>query len=572
MPLHYRNTPQSNSNPFNNYQPAQQPTHPNLYQHTANPSTSFQPHQLNHNANPSAGFPTPHQNGNLSLFGSGAGLTNGAFANGGGTGLGSHEAQLGFERGAALQRQQQQQQQTGQQGQMTAELLAGAGGVAGGISRSQGRIREVWAGNLEQEMDLIRTLILRYPCVSMDTEFPGIVARPIGQFPTKADYHYQCLRCNVDLLKLIQLGLTLFTTSGDLPPLTTDPSEAPPTRTHYTATSLTRCPCTWTFNFKFSLTQDMFAQDSIELLQKAGVDFAKTESQGIPPQSFASLLITSGLVLDPQVSWLSYHGGYDFGYLLKITTCLPLPADEETYLSLVRAWFPRIYDIKFLFKHAQTRAQKGILTTSASETLQSLGHRSSLQDLADGLGVPREGRPHTAGSDAWLTGLVFWTLRQKLFDGAIPEDLVGQIWGISAVGPPASSASQAASIASLQASRELHAAVGGGGQGQGFGGGHGHGQGLGSAHGQGLGSAQGHVQGHQSRGDVMQTPQQRNQTELYGGGLTPSTPQGLGGTPGLHGAFGAQSQQQQGGGGGGQGGGGMAGMIGGVFGGFGYGR
>lgn len=38
-----------------------------------------------------------------------------------------------------------------------------------------------------------------------DTEFPGVVARPIGQFTGNADYHYQTLRCNCDLLKIIQL-------------------------------------------------------------------------------------------------------------------------------------------------------------------------------------------------------------------------------------------------------------------------------------------------------------------------------------------------------------------------------
>jgi hypothetical protein len=47
----------------------------------------------------------------------------------------------------------------------------------------------------------------KYPYVAMDTEFPGVVARPISdQYST--DYQYQTLRCNVDLLKIIQLGKT----------------------------------------------------------------------------------------------------------------------------------------------------------------------------------------------------------------------------------------------------------------------------------------------------------------------------------------------------------------------------
>ena len=58
------------------------------------------------------------------------------------------------------------------------------------------------------------------------------MARPIGQFDGNADYHYQTLRCNCDLLKIIQLGLS-FTDAEGKP-----------------------CPecCTWQFNFKFSLS------------------------------------------------------------------------------------------------------------------------------------------------------------------------------------------------------------------------------------------------------------------------------------------------------------------------------
>jgi len=68
--------------------------------------------------------------------------------------------------------------------------------------------------------------------VLQDTEFPGVVARPIGEFRTNSDYQYQLLRCNVDMLKIIQLGLTFFDENGDTPPNAS----------------------TWQFNFKFNLT------------------------------------------------------------------------------------------------------------------------------------------------------------------------------------------------------------------------------------------------------------------------------------------------------------------------------
>jgi len=97
----------------------------------------------------------------------------------------------------------------------------------------------------------IRNLIERYPYVAMDTEFPGVVARPIGSFKTSSDYHYQTMRCNVELLKLIQIGITLADDEGNFP----------------------QDISTWQFNFHFSLSEDMYAPDSLDLLQKSGIDF-----------------------------------------------------------------------------------------------------------------------------------------------------------------------------------------------------------------------------------------------------------------------------------------------------------
>ena len=66
---------------------------------------------------------------------------------------------------------------------------------------------------------------------TQDTEFPGVVARPIGQWKSTSEYHYQTMRCNVDLLKIIQVGITLADAEGNMPPE----------------------PSTWQFNFRFSI-------------------------------------------------------------------------------------------------------------------------------------------------------------------------------------------------------------------------------------------------------------------------------------------------------------------------------
>ena len=56
-------------------------------------------------------------------------------------------------------------------------------------------LRQVWASNLDEEMEIIRNVVDDYPYVAMDTEFPGIVARPVGNFKNTGEYHYQTLRC-----------------------------------------------------------------------------------------------------------------------------------------------------------------------------------------------------------------------------------------------------------------------------------------------------------------------------------------------------------------------------------------
>jgi len=51
----------------------------------------------------------------------------------------------------------------------------------------------------------------------------------------------------------------------------------------------------------------MYTPESIEQLQKAGIDFQRHEEIGISPNDFAELMITSGLVLSDDTKWISFH-------------------------------------------------------------------------------------------------------------------------------------------------------------------------------------------------------------------------------------------------------------------------
>nr|XP_054488842.1 CCR4-NOT transcription complex subunit 7 isoform X1 [Agelaius phoeniceus]XP_054488843.1 CCR4-NOT transcription complex subunit 7 isoform X1 [Agelaius phoeniceus] len=313
------------------------------------------------------------------------------------------------------------------------------------VDHSQ-RICEVWACNLDEEMKKIRQVIRKYNYVAMDTEFPGVVARPIGEFRSNADYQYQLLRCNVDLLKIIQLGLTFMNEQGEYPPGTS----------------------TWQFNFKFNLTEDMYAQDSIELLTTSGIQFKKHEEEGIETQYFAELLMTSGVVLCEGVKWLSFHSGYDFGYLIKILTNSNLPEEELDFFEILRLFFPVIYDVKYLMKSCKNLKQ------SAGHSLPSPGGTSStpgtncprsgnkapiichgpiqtavekgeapedlqyiddiiggLQEVAEQLELERIGPQHQAGSDSLLTGMAFFKMREMFFEDHIDDaKYCGHLYGL----------------------------------------------------------------------------------------------------------------------------------------------
>ena len=55
------------------------------------------------------------------------------------------------------------------------------------------------------------------------------------------------------------------------------------------------------------------------------------------------------MLLD-NVKWLSFHSGYDFGYLLSILTNINLPDGETEFFELLKIYFPNIYDVKYLMK------------------------------------------------------------------------------------------------------------------------------------------------------------------------------------------------------------------------------
>ncbi|MBA0649422.1 hypothetical protein Goklo_016987, partial [Gossypium klotzschianum] len=114
-------------------------------------------------------------------------------------------------------------------------------------------VRQVFAEDLDSELLMIKTAILRYPFVSIDTEFPGTIFKPSKQVIRE----------------------------GNLPDFDSPFSYV------------------WEFNFRdFDINRDCYASDSIELLKCQGIDFEKNKEKGIDSKDFAKKFWDYGLLFN----------------------------------------------------------------------------------------------------------------------------------------------------------------------------------------------------------------------------------------------------------------------------------
>jgi len=195
---------------------------------------------------------------------------------------------------------------------------------------------------------------------------------------------------NVDKLKVIQVGISLADEEGFTPPGIG----------------------TWQFNFRFDRNTDLYLQESIEMLSEAGIKFDKHATKGIDYNLFSEYLIASGLVLNEDIKWISFHGGFDFAYLVRMLCGTDLPEDDVGFSSLLNIYFPCFYDIKFMTKEI--------------ESLKSGG----LSKIAGDLRVRRIGPQHQAGSDALLTLSTYFKLRTTFLKGVPEQKHANVLYGI----------------------------------------------------------------------------------------------------------------------------------------------
>ena len=231
------------------------------------------------------------------------------------------------------------------------------------------KLIEVYTDNFIQEIKNLSSHLEQYNYIGMDTEFPGIVYK-LDAYSN--DFYYKSIRKNVNNLKIIQLGITLSNSKGEHP----------------------QNIITWQFNFHFDISVDKFSNESISLLINSGINFNLLKTKGIPHNLFAEYFITSGLLLDQNIHWISYHGVSDFAYLLKLALNCNLPNEEKDFIDLLQFYFPSFYDIRILVHEKEQ-------------------YKGGLNKLIQYLDIERNGDMHQAGSDSLVTSDAFFNLINK---------------------------------------------------------------------------------------------------------------------------------------------------------------
>lgn len=253
--------------------------------------------------------------------------------------------------------------------------------------------REVWQDNLECELNCMSRMAATHgDYISIDTEFPGFLYNTPRH--VSVTQRYGDMKRNVDALKIVQLGLTFYNKAGE------------------------SLGFSWQINFKeFNPSVDLHGTDAVEFLSRSGIDLEKNQICGVDATSFSKQLQEK--LITPccgKTNWITFHGIYDLGYLVKLLTGLPLPNTFLEFSFLVEELLGYVYDIKHIMK------------------FYGFDSRIGLVRLAKELGVYWEGQAHQAGYDSMITGSSFWKIK-KSYD--LHEDYYeGILYGFERVCPP----------------------------------------------------------------------------------------------------------------------------------------
>ncbi|CAN0873537.1 Putative CCR4-associated factor 1 homolog 8, partial [Linum grandiflorum] len=175
--------------------------------------------------------------------------------------------------------------------------------------------------NFHQEFYVTKASLRYYPIVYVDSKFPGFIHDTPSYESEEA--RFDKLKFNVGATSLIQLGLTLCNSNGTI-------SSA------------------WQFNFKIDLVRDLYYQKSIGFLTTHGIDFQKLKTRGVDRVKFGSMFAALIGRRQTPITWVTFHGVYDYTHIVKAVTFCPVVESSQVFLDVLRRVFDSVVDVKFM--------------------------------------------------------------------------------------------------------------------------------------------------------------------------------------------------------------------------------
>ncbi|KAF4661420.1 CCR4-NOT transcription complex subunit 8 [Perkinsus olseni] len=174
-----------------------------------------------------------------------------------------------------------------------------------------------------------------------------------GPFKDDTERNYEIIRTNMGLVKIIQLSLAFSNKNGVVAGHPEDVrashgSQRPPPS------------CVWKINFHFDVREDMYCADALEQLRApigqggAGIDLNANLRRGVSVDRFSELITGSGLVMSPDVTWITVGGGFLFAGLVRMLSGQALPKTEEEFSETCYEYFPHIWDMR-VFRRCSAR-------------------------------------------------------------------------------------------------------------------------------------------------------------------------------------------------------------------------
>ncbi|XP_009398821.2 putative CCR4-associated factor 1 homolog 8 [Musa acuminata AAA Group] len=245
--------------------------------------------------------------------------------------------------------------------------------------------------NIAAQLDLLVDLRRSFRYAAIDTEFPGFI-RPTPPYASEED-RYADVKYNVDNMKLIQLGITLFDENGSTP----------------------WQGCCWQFNFSdFDPLVHPSSPKSLELLRRSGHDLEGNRRNGINGDKRSNVLRNKLFDRRYGSVYVTFHGLYDVAYVIKlITGGAPLPPTLREFIAAARRVFGALYDIKYIAKYCDGLS----------------GREFGLTRLAQELVVEQDGNPHQAAYDSLSISRVFNEMNRRYNIGG-NERFVSVLYGL----------------------------------------------------------------------------------------------------------------------------------------------